>query len=142
MDQAAIFQPFVGLMLLTFVVWCYMYLRRLTFLYVNKIDPATLGTPISRAKVIPEDVSLAVFNFRNLLELPVLFYALCLYLYVTATVDPLHLLAAWWFLLFRMVHSVIHCTVNIVRLRFLAYLSSALALWVMLGRITADALAS
>lgn len=95
MNQAAIFQPFVGLMLLTFVVWCYMYVRRLTFLYVNKIDPATLGTPISGAKVIPEDVSLAAFNFRNLLELPVLFYALCLYLYVTATADPLHLLAAW-----------------------------------------------
>ena len=63
-----------------------------------------------------------------------LFYALCLYLYVTATVGVADVVAAWLFLVFRIVHSAIHCTVNIVILRFAAYSAAALALWFMLGR--------
>jgi hypothetical protein len=32
------------------------------------------------------------------------------------------------------VHSLVHCTVNVVILRFLAYLAATLALWFMLIR--------
>ena len=63
-----------------------------------------------------------------------LFYALCLYLYVTGTAESLDVVAAWLFLLFRVVHSAIHCTVNIVMARFVAYSAAALMLWFMLAR--------
>ena len=34
----------------------------------------------------------------------------------------------------RVVHSVIHCTINRVMLRFLAYMAAALVLWLMVLR--------
>jgi hypothetical protein len=66
--------------------------------------------------------------------LPVVFYALCLYLFVTGTAQSVDVIAAWSFVGLRAVHSLVHCTVNIVILRFLAYLAATLALWFMLIR--------
>ena len=39
MDQTAIFQPFVATMLLTMVVWLYMYGRRLPFIFASGLEP-------------------------------------------------------------------------------------------------------
>ena len=70
-------------------------------------------------------------NLKNLFEIPVLFYALALYLFVTNHVDDTYVSAAWIFVAFRVFHSAVHCTVNIVTLRFYLYLASTLALWFM-----------
>ena len=48
---------------------------------------------------------------------------------VTNGVDLGYLVAAWIFAAFRVFHSAVHCTVNIVILRFWLYCISALALW-------------
>ena len=63
-----------------------------------------------------------------------LFYALALYLFVTSQVDGLHVAAAWVFVGFRALHSAVHCSVNIVMLRFYLYLVSALAVRFMAAR--------
>ena len=76
----------------------------------------------------------------SLLELPVIFYALCLYLYVTGWVDSVHVASAWLFVALRAVHSVIHCTVNVVMLRFLSYFAAGIVLWFMLARVLLRAL--
>lgn len=73
-------------------------------------------------------------NFKNLFELPVLFYGLCLYLFVTQSATSADVYAAWLFFGFRVLHSAIHCTVNIVIARFAAYFGAALVLWFMLAR--------
>ena len=66
--------------------------------------------------------------------MPVLFYALCLYLYVTEQVDVTYVAAAWVFVLFRILHSVMHCTINIVIVRFWLYFGASVAVWFMLLR--------
>ena len=38
------------------------------------------------------------------------------------------------FVAFRALHSAVHCTVNLVMLRFTLYLISTLAVWFLLGR--------
>jgi hypothetical protein len=134
-DSQAILAPFLGMMLLTALVWTYMYTRRLAYIKANRIPPQQLATPEKAAKLLPEAVALPANNLRNLLELPVLFYALCLYLYVTGSADDIHVAAAWVFLALRSAHSVIHCTVNTVILRFLSYFTAALVLWFMLARV-------
>jgi len=96
-------------------------------------------TPERGLEILPEEVSYPAYNFKNLFELPVLFYALCLYFYVTATADTAVVIAAWLFCAFRVIHSAIHCTINIVVWRFAAYSAAALALWFMLGRALWDA---
>lgn len=127
------------MMLLTALVWAYMYTRRLAYIKANRIPPQELTTPEKAAKLLPEAVALPANNLRNLLELPVLFYALCLYLYMTGSADGLHVAAAWIFLALRTVHSVIHCTINTVVLRFLSYFAAALVLWFMLARVLLSA---
>jgi hypothetical protein len=84
--------------------------------------------------LLPDAVNYPANNFKNLFELPVLFYGLCLFLHVTGSVDKGYVIAAWLFLAFRVLHSIVHCTSNIVMLRFYLYLAAALALWFMLGR--------
>ena len=81
-DPGAILLPFFGLMLLTAVVWVYMYYRRLSFIIGNRIRPQDLTTPERASEILPESVRIPANNLRNLLELPVLFYALCLYLFL------------------------------------------------------------
>jgi hypothetical protein len=65
---------------------------------------------------------------------------LTLYLFVVNKVDEIYLIAAWTFAGFRVLHSAVHCTVNIVMLRFWLYCISALALWFMVIRAALSAL--
>ena len=134
MDQATIFLPFVGTMLLTIVVWAYMYARRIPFILHNNLLPRQL-TPAELARLSPPEVANPSDNLKNLFELPTVFYAVVLYLYVTQQVDGLFLGAAWIFFGFRVLHSAVHCTFNFVPLRFWLYAISALALWLMVLRI-------
>jgi hypothetical protein len=130
----AIFGPFVGMMLLTLAVWLFMYARRLSYIRAHRVEPQDLATPERGAEILPEAVNYPAYNLRNLLELPVVFYALCLYLYLAGDVDPVYVVAAWCFLVLRIGHSLIHCTVNSVRARFTVYMFSALVLWFMVLR--------
>jgi hypothetical protein len=134
MSQNAIFGPFFATVLLTFVVWTYMYVRRIRFINQNQIQPQDLTTPGALAEMSPPEVSNPSDNLKNLFELPVLFYALVLYLYASSQVDATYVAAAWVFAVFRVFHSAVHCTVNIVMVRFYLYLVSALAVWFIAAR--------
>jgi hypothetical protein len=139
MKQSAIFAPFFSMMFLTLVVWFYMYSRRIPFIQKSKINPNRL-TPAELARISPPAVANPSDNLKNLLELPTLFYALALYLYITNNADSGDLVAAWIFVGFRILHSAVHCTINIVILRFWLYLISTLALWFMVIRAAMSAL--
>jgi len=139
MMNAAILQPVLAMFVLTAVVWVVLYAKRLPAMRKAGVPTQTYTTPDKGAALLPESVAYPANNFRNLFELPVLFYALCLYLYVTGTADATDVTAAWVFMGFRAVHSAIHCTVNIVIWRFGAYLVSTLALFFMIGRAVARA---
>jgi hypothetical protein len=136
MEQSRIFAPFIGVMLLTLVVWFYMYARRLPFILGSKLAPEQL-TASELARISPPRVANPSDNLKNLFELPTLFYALALYLYATHQVDGPYLAAAWVFCGFRVLHSVVHCTFNLVPLRFWLYVISALALWFVVLRVAA-----
>ena len=129
MDQTAIFGPFFATMFLTLLVWVYMYVRRITFITKNKISPRDLAVPGALAQLSPPAVSNPSDNFKNLFEIPVLFYALALYLFARQQVDALYLDAACVFVTFRALHSAVHCTFNLVLLRFYLYLIATLAVW-------------
>jgi hypothetical protein len=139
MNQTAIFAPFLTMMLLTLIVWFYMYSKRIPLIQKSKIDPNQL-TAAELARISPAAVSNPSDNLKNLFELPTLFYGLVLYLYVANKADEAYLIAAWVFTAFRVLHSAVHCTVNIVMLRFWLYCISASALWFMVVRAALNAL--
>jgi hypothetical protein len=129
MRQEAIFSPFFALMFLTLLVWVYMYIRRISFIISSKLKPQDLVAPNTLAQISPPSVSNPSDNLKNLFEIPVLFYALLLYLFITQQVDTVYVNAAWIFVVFRVLHSVVHCTFNLVILRFYLYLFATLAVW-------------
>jgi hypothetical protein len=133
MDNHAIFAPFFAQMLLTLVVWVYMYARRIPFIMRLQLKPEQL-TPAELARLSPPAVSNPSDNLKNLFEIPTLFYALALYLFVAQHVDAVYMAAAWVFVVFRVLHSLMHCTANIIIVRFWLYAISTLALWFMVGR--------
>jgi hypothetical protein len=132
--QTTIFGPFFATMLLTMLVWAYMYVRRIRFITTNRISPEDLAVPGALAQLSPPAVSNPSDNLKNLFEIPVLFYALALYLFATNQVDLFYVGAAWVFVVFRALHSTVHCTFNLVILRFYLYLVATVALWIMIVR--------
>lgn len=134
MLQQEIFGPMFALMFLTFVVWVLMYVRRRDFVAANRISLRDIATPESLGRVLGEHANNPGNNFRNLCELPVLFYAICFYLYAVAQVDVAYLVLAWSFFGLRVLHSYIQCSSNRVSRRLLFYALSSLALWLMIGR--------
>jgi hypothetical protein len=106
-----------------------MYIRRISFITSRKISPKDLAVPGRLAHISPPNVSNPSDNFKNLFEIPVLFYALVLYLFVTKQVDTVYVNAAWIFVVFRALHSAVDCTFNLIMLRFYLYLFATLAVW-------------
>ena len=136
MNQLLILQPAAALFLLTGVVLIYMYARRLHFMFSHDVDPQSVATPELLSERLSKSVNNSSNNLKNLFELPVIFYALCAYLFITHQVDAVYVSAAWIFACLRMLHSLVHCTVNIVKVRFTFYMLSALVLLFMIVRFS------
>ena len=134
MTQNTIFSPFLAMMFLTLLVWVYLFIRRISFITSQKISSQDLSVAGTLAQISPPSVSNPSDNFKNLFEIPVLFYVLVLYLFITQQVDNVYVNAAWIFVAFRALHSAVHCTFNLIMLRFYLYLMAALTLWFMLFR--------
>ena len=139
MNSTSIFAPFFAMIALTLVVWVYMYARRIPFIIRSKFTPEQLS-PLELARLSPPAVANPSDNLKNLFELPTVFYALVLFLYVTNHVDTRYVLAAWLFVGFRVLHSAVHCTFNFVPLRFWPYAGGALSLWFMAVRAALELL--
>jgi hypothetical protein len=85
---------------------------------------------------VPGAVSIPNRNYMNLLELPMLFYVVCIVLYLTAGASTTAIALAWAYVLLRVVHSVIHLSYNRVVHRLAAFTASNVALvvlWVIAG---------
>jgi hypothetical protein len=117
---------------LTLAVWLYMYAKRIPF--IQSLDPDIALTPAKLAELSPPAVANPSDNLKNLFELPVIFYALALVLFATQAVDGVYVAAAWGFAAFRALHSAVHCTRNVILVRFALYAISSLALWFMVAR--------
>lgn len=133
-EQLAIFGPFFATIFLTIVVWVYMYIRRIHFFQTTNYPLDKIKTAEDLARASPPAVATPSDNLKNLFEVPVLFYAITLYLFTTKQVDSTYVIAAWIFVAFRILHSVVHCTINIIMVRFYLYLTSCIALFFMIFR--------
>jgi hypothetical protein len=61
---------------------------------------------------VPGDVSIPNRAMMNLLELPVLFYVVCLMFYASNGVDATVMELAWAYVAFRLAQTLIHLTYN------------------------------
>ncbi len=79
----------------------------------------------------PERLHILGRHVQNHFEVPPMFYAGVILTYVTASVTPLALGAAWSFVALRAVHTTIHLGSNNVSRRFFCFGLSLIALTVL-----------
>jgi len=118
---------------LTFVVWWRMYFTRIGQMKRERIHPQSVATSAQAAAKLTD--SRAADNFRNLFELPVLFYLALVVAAQAGLASAVVLALAWLFVALRIVHSWIQCTYNKVMHRFYVYVSGGMVLWVLWGML-------
>ena len=125
-QNAAALLPVAAMVGLTTVVAAAMLAQRVREMRQRRISPRAIATSVqSNARL--ERINYAD-NFRNLFEVPVLFYVLCLALTLTQLASPTMLGAAWVYVALRVAHSAIHCTYNRVLHRFAVFAASCAVL--------------
>ena len=125
----AILWPVLVQVALTAAVWLALYVARLGELRRRRIDPQRVADSRLAAGVL-ENVA-AADNFRNLFEVPVLFYAVVPLLVLAHAVTGAEVALGWAYVALRALHSAIHVTYNRVVHRFLAYAASTLCVFAM-----------
>ena len=133
-----IWLPCAAMVGLTAAVWVKLYADRLGEMRRRRIAPQALATAHASSQL---ERPQAAENFRNLFEVPVLFYLLCVALALNGGATPGLVGAAWGYVFLRAVHSLIHVTYNRVTHRFLAYVASTLLLFGMWAVFVARLLA-
>lgn len=132
MPQTAIFGPVIALVMLTLTVLVYTGYKRFHAGFAGRVKAGDFR--YGETANVPVDVVVTNRNYMNLLEAPVLFYVLCLSLYVTAHVTAVTLSLAWLFVGLRLAHTAIHLAYNRILYRFGVFTASnavlaALWLW-------------
>jgi len=130
MPQNEIFLPMAALAFWTFCVLTLVPLRRVRAVNAGKVQIKEFR--FGETSKVPGEVSIPNRNYMNLLELPVLFYVVCLMFYETRWVDMPVLWLAWAFVAVRVAHSLVHLTYNNVEHRALIFGASyliAIAMW-------------
>lgn len=119
------------MVLLTFFVGLRLFAVRIREMREQRIHPQTASTSLQMANKL-KNVQ-AADNFKNLFEVPVLFYALCAIALAVSHVPVWLAFGAWLFVALRVAHSVIHCTYNKVMHRFPVFMlgfAVLVVLWV------------
>jgi hypothetical protein len=119
----------LAMVLLVAAVGAAMLFARVRDMRRKRIDPQALATSSSMAEHL-ENVQ-AADNFRNLFEVPVLFFALAAIALATGHVPEWLVFGAWLYVALRVLHSLIHCTYNKVYHRLTVFLASFILLVVM-----------
>lgn len=127
--------PLLAMVALTFLVWFYLFARRVPEIMRKKIDVRKLQDR-AEAHELLTDSAAASNNLKNLFELPVLFYVAALLSLLLMIQDPLLVWLSWSFVGFRITHSVVHCTYNDVNHRFAMYAASCLVLLLIWLRLS------
>jgi hypothetical protein len=129
MTQEAIFYPAAALVLLTLLVMALIPYKRFKAAFAREVNAGDFR--YGESARVPGHVSLPNRNYMNLLELPMLFYVVCVIFYVTKTVDAAVVYLAWAYFALRVGHTAVHITYNNVIHRLGFFASSCVVLAVM-----------
>jgi hypothetical protein len=125
--------PIVALVAWSLVMMAWMYATR--FPAMRRKGISLKGRVGSRPGVldgvVEDHVQWKAHNYNHLMEQPTLFYAICLVLAVIDRDGGLHgapLVLGWAYVAFRIAHSLVHATTNVVLIRFSLFLAGSLCL--------------
>jgi hypothetical protein len=124
MTYSPILIPVVALVSWTLIVMLWMLVsrmgefRRLGVTFDN-IPPGSRGVDLEgKAEATAQWKS---HNYNHLMEQPTIFYAIAITLALMDFGGGINYLLAWGYVILRILHSLIQCTVNVVRYRLLVF---------------------
>jgi hypothetical protein len=126
-------QPVIALVLWTLVVWLWMYATRIPAMQKANIDPQEAVR--TRVLALPPEIMWVSDNYNHLMEQPTIFYATAFAAQLAGQTDGFNLGLAWTYVILRVVHSLIQCTVNVVMARFAVFSLSTIALAILAIRV-------
>ncbi len=138
MNGEAIFWPMLVQMGLTFAIYGLMSIRRMGSIREGKAKAADFRIPT----VEPEPSATVARSLINQFELPVLFYAACLVLFVLGAAGQVAVTLAWLFALVRIGHAYVHVTTNRLRYRRPLFVASFFLAFALCGLIAARLIAA
>lgn len=130
MPYSPIIAPVVALVAWSLVIQIWMYVTRFSAMRKAGISlkgrVGTRGGALEGA--IPDKDNWKAHNYNHLMEQPTIFYAVALSLALMGWGDGINYWLAWGYVGFRILHSIVQATVNVVTYRFLLFTLSSLCL--------------
>lgn len=130
-EPARILAPVVALVAWTLVMMIWLYAVRFPAMARKGISlKGRVGSKGGDLDgVVEPQAQWKAHNYNHLLEQPTLFYAICLSLALLGGGDiSINVWLAWLYVAFRIAHSLVQATVNVVRWRFLFFMASSACL--------------
>jgi hypothetical protein len=130
MHLSPLLGPIVALVAWTLLIQIWMYATRLPAMRRAGITfKGRVGTRGGALEgKIPDQVNWKAHNYNHLLEQPTIFYAITVALILMGFDAAINLCLAWAYVGFRIAHSLVQATVNIVFYRFLLFVGGSLCL--------------
>ena len=129
MNILAIVYPMAALFGLTFFIMYLMLVLRVRAVRQHEISPRYFK--LNKGGELPAQVEAVAHNYTNLLELPVLFYSVCIIAIILNQDAEYFVYTAWAFVISRVVHTYIHVTYNHILHRLAAFAVSGFILILM-----------
>ena len=131
MSYSPILAPVVALVAWTLVILAWMAIARgrafrqmgVTF---GNIPPGSRGVNLDGRA--PNEAQWPSHNYNHLMEQPTIFYAIALTLALMDFGGGINLGLAWGYVGFRILHSLVQCTINVVAIRFPLFALATLCL--------------
>ena len=132
MNYSPILAPVVALVAWTLIIFLWMIVTRRSAFAQMGVTFDTIPAGSRGANLdgkAPDQAQWKSHNYNHLMEQPTIFYAIVLALAVMDRGGGINLWLAWAYVGFRVVHSLVQCTVNIVKYRFTFFLLATLCLF-------------
>ena len=131
MDYSPILAPVVALVAWTLLVMLWMVVaRRRAFaqmgVTLKTIPPGSRGANLDGKA--PDEAQWPSHNYNHLMEQPTIFYAIALTLALMDFGGGINYYLAWGYVGFRVLHSLVQGTINVVAIRFTLFFLASLCL--------------
>ena len=133
MNILALVYPMVALMGLTIFMISLMLVLRVKTVRSRKISPRYFK--LNKGGELPDNVIAVTQNYSNLLELPVLFYTVCIIAIILNQSAEYFVIHAWIYVVLRYMHSYIHTTYNHILHRLIVFGLSCFVLISMWAKV-------
>ena len=131
MNYSPILIPVVALVAWSLLMMLWMVVVRLPAMKkagisLSSAPPGSRGSQLDG--VLPDQAQWKSHNYNHLMEQPTLFYAVAISLALMDFGGGINFWLAWGYAGFRILHSLIQCTVNVVRYRLALFGLASLCL--------------